>query len=252
MPGPVAAAAIAGGASLLGGVLGNRAARKEAARNRAFQERMRNTQWQAGVADMRAAGINPALAYQQGPAAAPSGSMASQEDVVSRGVSSAMQARRLHKELAVMDATERKVDAEARTADAAARLAQDRAGYLLSRGSVVVNGRVIRGVPPYQQLLDAEISQALAGATNTQALAARNRALTNIATPMADLSERFGEFLPLMLMLMAPGGPASGAVRRGLGGATAGGAALQLPKGARYTYQKYVAPALARRRKYDR
>lgn len=46
----------------------------EAAKNRAWQEQMSNTAYQRAVDDMRKAGINPILAYQQGGASTPGGS----------------------------------------------------------------------------------------------------------------------------------------------------------------------------------
>lgn len=66
--------AIAG--SVAGGVVQGRRATREAERDRVFQERILETQYQRTMADMRLAGLNPILAYQQGAGGGAKGSTA--------------------------------------------------------------------------------------------------------------------------------------------------------------------------------
>lgn len=91
-PNPWAGLASAGlgvAGSIIGGVLGNRSAKREAQRNRDFQLMMSNTAHQREVADLRAAGLNPILSGTRGGASTPTGSTAPQHDVVTPGLNSA-------------------------------------------------------------------------------------------------------------------------------------------------------------------
>lgn len=114
--GPAAWAAIAAvGSSLLEGRSSRENAedsrtfnREEAQLSRDWQERMSNTSYQRAVADMRAAGLNPMLAYQQGGASSPGGATASTTSAptvdYSKYISSALQGKRLEAELDTLKA----------------------------------------------------------------------------------------------------------------------------------------------------
>jgi len=196
-------AIIAGGAALLGGAMGNKSAKNESRRNRAFQERMRNTQWQAAVADMEAAGINPALAYSQGPAASPGGSMASQSDVVSPAISSAMQFKQAQKQLRLLDSQIRKTDAEAGSARIAETMARATAQIQginrTSDGSLRIDltgdSNLRRQIEAQIELLENQGLSAAASARQLEALAGLSNIDLEILQKMGGLPRILTMFL---------------------------------------------------------
>lgn len=111
--------AIGAGANVLGDTLAYKGAQQtnaanaaEAQRNREFQQEMSNTSYQRAVEDMRKAGLNPALAYQQGGASAASGNMATFQNPAANMRGTAAQAAEAFNAVATAVAQRRNIDAQ--------------------------------------------------------------------------------------------------------------------------------------------
>lgn len=112
----------------LGGVLGflggrerNEAQADQAAAANAFSAQQYATRYQTTVADMKAAGINPMLAYGSGPGNAPTGQQASVDNVASSSAQAAMaaaQVQNIAADTANKQATTANIEADTRLKEA--------------------------------------------------------------------------------------------------------------------------------------
>lgn len=112
--------------SAVGGFLQNKSSAKQAADNRAFQERMSSTAAQRSAKDYQAAGFNPALAYER-PASSPGGSVAPVEDVLGKGVSSGLAAKAQAAQLKLLFEQTKEAQGRAKIANAEATIADGKA-----------------------------------------------------------------------------------------------------------------------------
>lgn len=113
---------IGGIADFFGGERANEANSAQAEANRQFQERMSSSAYQRGTADMMAAGLNPMLAYQQGGASSPGGSMpAPMQNTIGSAVHTAMAYRRQSAEVENIKAQTEKTRAETPGAEATSK-----------------------------------------------------------------------------------------------------------------------------------
>ncbi|AKI26883.1 DNA pilot protein VP2 [Gokushovirinae Bog5712_52] len=112
------------GGGLLGLLGGNdtNAANAQMAQNQMdFQEMMSDTAYQRATADMKAAGLNPMLAYSQGGATTPGGAMATMQNSLGNAVNSAQTGAAMGPAIDQIYAGIAKTQADTKTSEASAR-----------------------------------------------------------------------------------------------------------------------------------
>jgi len=118
----IGAAALAGGAGIIGTAMGHFMGRSSARSQMDFQREMSNTSHQREVADLRAAGLNPILSAKLGGSSTPLGAQAQQPDY-SSPVRDAASAAAAASGIKLQQAQVRNLDADSSNKEVTARIA---------------------------------------------------------------------------------------------------------------------------------
>lgn len=140
----LAASAIGAGATAYGVNRANAANKAMAREQMGFQREMSGTSYQRAMEDMRQAGLNPILAYQQGGASTPAGASATMQDSMGPAVNSAVSIGRAKAEIQNILEMNKKIKSDVALNEALEKSAMADAGLKHNSSKSVIADTILK------------------------------------------------------------------------------------------------------------